>query len=244
MVYYTYQVEIHNCASPLDGMVYFGKHSSSRPNIRYYGSGKCIKDYIKKFGYEGLNKTVLAYFADQESLAEAEKKLIQAKKKEYGDRCINMRISNLGGWDAVNSKLKRQPKEEIVERTKNAARSKQKATAEVRARWTKNIKLAYKEASPEWYANKYSKVSASLKRFYATEAWGKSKDARLAKNRATNQKTAKRWRAEFVGMFQRTPEWFRKYGKMKEAIALYQNLKTTPIKERQYEITRFMGTVG
>ena len=59
MYYYTYEIYIDDADSSLDGCYYYGKHETSDLEDNYFGSGKLIQRYIKKYVTSKLRKTIL-----------------------------------------------------------------------------------------------------------------------------------------------------------------------------------------
>ena len=43
----------------INGRVYVGKHKSSKYDSSYYGSGKAIKNALKKYGVENFSNEIL-----------------------------------------------------------------------------------------------------------------------------------------------------------------------------------------
>lgn len=74
----------------------------------------------------------------------------------------------------------------------------------------------------------YEKSSKSLKEYYQSEEWQRTRDERISKNTETNKIVSKQWRENFANLFGHTPEWFRKYGKMAEVCALYKEIRDLP----------------
>ena len=50
--YYTYEIYVNDPCSSFYGCYYYGKHEAQNVPNNYYGSGKLIKNYIRKHGVE------------------------------------------------------------------------------------------------------------------------------------------------------------------------------------------------
>ncbi len=79
------------------GEYYFGVHRTDDfLSDDYYGSGKLIKESVKKYGKKNHRKDVLAFFDNREQATELEHELV--KKHESDKLCLNL---NDGGGFAV-----------------------------------------------------------------------------------------------------------------------------------------------
>jgi len=67
---------IYKVTNNLNGKIYIGKHQTADPNDGYYGSGKAIKNAIKKHGKENFTKEVLYVFETEVEMNAKEKELI------------------------------------------------------------------------------------------------------------------------------------------------------------------------
>ena len=90
--YYTYRI---TCTSgSLKGHYYLGKHITSNLDDGYKGSGKIINDYYKKYPNDYI-KEILCFYDNKESLANAERELIEP---HLGDElCLNLTRGGNGG---------------------------------------------------------------------------------------------------------------------------------------------------
>ena len=97
MYYYTYMIYINNPESSLYGKVYYGQHSTNNLNDGYIGSGKIVKNYIKKYP-DGYYRKILQFYSSAEELDKAENELIKPHLgKEY---CLN--LCDGGGVFTIN----------------------------------------------------------------------------------------------------------------------------------------------
>ena len=97
MFYYLYEVK-----NNLNGNIYIGVHRTSDLEDGYMGSGKAIRNAIKKYGIANFTKTILEFFVDQEAMFQKEKEIVTeefiARKDVY-----NMKPGGTGGWDYVHA---------------------------------------------------------------------------------------------------------------------------------------------
>lgn len=92
MIGYIYRITIINKDSSLYGYNYIGLHLSHSIDGNYYGSGRKIRDYRKKYGTKGLHKEVLDWSYTLEELQDLEVYYISM---EYG-LPLNMNIQKGG----------------------------------------------------------------------------------------------------------------------------------------------------
>lgn len=257
--YYTYEIYVDDPASDLYGAYYYGKRESYvHPSIdNYYGSGTIIRRYIAKHGVDKLRKRVLCTYSTRDELNIAEKQLIDVKRNELESKCLNRHEGGSGGhWveyctpeeyeerrnKVIAGVYEKTTPEERALNAKNAGLSKRNVSPERKAEWSKNYKARHARMTKEEKLDIYSQVSTSLETYYKTASLEELEQRRL-KNQKTNQETAKLWRAEFFDMFHRTPESFRRCGKMGEAIQLYKKLKEKTKVEINHEINQFMESI-
>lgn len=60
----------------INGKYYYGVHSTNNLNDNYLGSGKNIKNSIKKYGRENFYREILCFFPDRKSAFEYEEKFL------------------------------------------------------------------------------------------------------------------------------------------------------------------------
>ena len=71
-MYYT----IYKTTNLINGKIYIGKHQTSNLNDSYLGSGKGIKNAVKKYGRENFRKDILFVFESEKEMNAKEKELI------------------------------------------------------------------------------------------------------------------------------------------------------------------------
>jgi hypothetical protein len=137
-------IYINNPESTLYGKVYYGQHSTNNLNDGYIGSGKIIKNYIKKYP-DGYYRKILQLYSSAEELDKAEYELI---KPHLGkDYCLN--LCDGGGVFTINghgrNKGKHLPEET---KQKQSVTRKQKCQSGEIVVWNKN-KSGLQHASEE-----------------------------------------------------------------------------------------------
>lgn len=103
--YYTYEIYVDDADSSLDGCYYFGKRESNKLHDDvYFGSGTLIRRYVDNHGTSKLRKTIIDVCKNRDELNAAEYQLIETKRKELGDRCLNLHEGGGGGhWVEYSS---------------------------------------------------------------------------------------------------------------------------------------------
>lgn len=241
--YYTYEIFVDDCDSKLNGCYYYGKRESRSLNDDYYGSGTIIRRYIAKHGVSRLRKTILGVYSNREELNNAEYILIEEKRKELKDKCLNRHEGGSGGhWVEYCTPEEYQERcrktregvhanttpEERSYNAKKAGLSKQNATPEQRVEWSEHQKQRHAAMPKDEKELMYSQVSESLVKYYE-QTPAEQRAERNQKNRETNIKTSKQWRAEFFDIFHATPESFRSKNMMSEALMLFRSFQQNGI---------------
>jgi len=85
----------------------------------------------------------------------------------------------------------------------------------------------------------YNKVSSSLKKYYHSNEWLIKKEEIKKKNSETNKRISIQYREKFYEIFNHTPEWYRKYGKLKEVRELYETIKDLDKEEQKIKAYNF-----
>lgn len=99
MFYIIYQI-----TNLINNKIYVGKHQTKNIDDSYMGSGKLIKDAIKKYGIENFKKEILFWFDNESDMNKKEAELIT---EEF---CLRENTYNLcpggkGGWGYINNEL-------------------------------------------------------------------------------------------------------------------------------------------
>lgn len=256
--YYLYEIFIEDPTSGLNGHYYYGKKESTKLDDEYFGSGKLIRRYIKKYGTFKLRKTILGLYPDRDTLNKVERRLIDEKRAELGPLCLNMHEGGSGGhWveycseeeynercRKVKEGMQKIPQEIRSSNAQRAGLAKRNVSPERKAEWRRHYQEAHANKSPEEKRKIYSQVASSLKDYYSNPKNKDEVEQRRLKNKQSNIESSKKWRAEFYSLFHRTPESFRNYGKMKIALELYKKIKDLDKLEAENEVNRFMESIN
>ena len=111
-------------------------------------------------------------------------------------------------------------------------------------KWVNTCKNVHANMSKEDKIIRYTKVSESLKDFYADSENIDIINDMKEKNKQSNIIASKQWRTEFYKIFGCTPESFRKFGKLKHSIQLYKQIKDLDERTKKYEVDRFMESIN
>jgi hypothetical protein len=98
MQQYHYVYKITNL---LDGKIYIGKHSTSKIDDEYMGSGLLLNRAIKKYGVENFKKEIIQFFDTSEEAFECEKDLV-TEDFVMSNETYNMTTGGNGSWHSCN----------------------------------------------------------------------------------------------------------------------------------------------
>lgn len=125
---------IYQIRNKLNGMIYIGKHMTSKKDDGYMGSGLRIRRAIEKYGIENFEKTILF---ECKSEAEMNAKETEIVNEDFiaRDDVYNIKLGGDGGWDYLNGPNSSYPKgsdkrhNAMIKANKNRdiAKSRQKA---------------------------------------------------------------------------------------------------------------------
>lgn len=79
-----------------NGKFYFGVHSTDNLNDGYMGSGKALKEAIKKHKKENFTKVILEFFDTEDEMYAYERKLV-TEDAVKNPQCYNLVIGGNGG---------------------------------------------------------------------------------------------------------------------------------------------------
>lgn len=85
---------IYKITNKINGKIYIGKHSTDKLDDGYMGSGKIIKQAIKKYGVENFTKEILEFCDKEVELNDLEKHYID--KYNSTDRSIGYNLTKGG----------------------------------------------------------------------------------------------------------------------------------------------------
>ena len=98
-MYYIYRI-----TNKINGKTYIGQHKYNRLNDNYMGSGKILKQAIKKHGIENFKKEILVFNVSLKEHADLlEKTFIASEREKVGiENCYN--IADGGGGIAIKGR--------------------------------------------------------------------------------------------------------------------------------------------
>jgi group I intron endonuclease len=186
-------MQVYKITNLLNNKIYVGKSKYNNPN--YYGSGKLIKQAIKKYGLDNFKKDILQTCFSESELNEAEKKWIRDLNSR--DRNIGYNIAHGGDGGKTldhpwNYKLKNTIPEESISRikTKNSEHMKELYSKGLivngmkgRVPWNKGLPMLDNVKEALLNANKGKKHSEEFKRNLSISMLGKNKYPRSEEHR-------------------------------------------------------------
>ena len=89
---------IYKTTNKINNKYYIGKHQTKNLEDGYLGSGKLLKDPIKKYGKENFIKEILFVFFSEEEMNAKEKELVVVSEETY-----NLCPGGHGGFGYINS---------------------------------------------------------------------------------------------------------------------------------------------
>jgi hypothetical protein len=169
---------VYETKNLINGKKYIGKHITNDLNDGYLGSGKILKQAIKKYGKGNFERIILSEFDNEEDAFECEKRLVTEeimKDVNY----YNIAIGGSGGYNLGTKKL-----------WENEDFRKMR-TEQVKEQWKDKEwkKMLSDKAKKEWKDPKYKKQrSDSIKKKWENPEYRKIKSET---NRGENSARAK-----------------------------------------------------
>jgi len=177
---------IYKVTNLLNGKIYVGKHQTENINDGYYGSGKAIKNAIKKYGKENFKKEVLFVLDSEEEMNNKEKEII-TEEFVLREDTYNLGVGGEGGPHFKGKK-------HSVETRKKIGQTEKCFSKEARQKISENNKKRI--------VKKETCKKISIQKYLAN---GKSIDeaVKLAENR---NKKNKRTRSQALKEFYQNPD--------------------------------------
>ena len=139
--YFTYKT-----INLINNKYYYGIHMTNKLEDGYLGSGKRLKQAIKKYGKENFKRIILNYYSCYKDLAQAEHELITSEVL-LDENCYNLTIGGIGGPTFKGHKHSEQTKEKLRQIVKNrppmSEETKKKISESQKGRvaWNKGLKM-------------------------------------------------------------------------------------------------------
>lgn len=92
-MYYT----IYKTTNLINGRFYIGKHKTDKLDDSYLGSGKLLKQAIRRYGIQNFKKEILHVFETEHEMNKKEKELVVLSEESY-----NLCEGGNGGFDYIN----------------------------------------------------------------------------------------------------------------------------------------------
>lgn len=89
---------VYKVTNLINNKIYIGIHSTEDLSDNYYGSGKYIKESIKKYGKENFKKEIICYCGSREEAFEKEKQLVDKQFIERND-VYNLSLGGKGSLE-------------------------------------------------------------------------------------------------------------------------------------------------
>ena len=93
---------IYKTTNIVNGKFYIGKHETENLNDNYFGSGKLLKEAIKKYGETNFKKEILFIFDNAIHMNQKENELVNINFVEKPDN-YNIAIGGDGGFHHINN---------------------------------------------------------------------------------------------------------------------------------------------
>jgi hypothetical protein len=91
---------VYKITNTINNKIYIGCHKTKDKNDGYFGSGKYLKNAIKKYGIENFTKDIIFEASSSKEMFEKEKQLV-----EIGPNSYNLKHGGFGGFDYINKNL-------------------------------------------------------------------------------------------------------------------------------------------
>lgn len=102
---------LYKTTNTINGMIYIGVHLTDNPTDRYLGSGRELKEAIKKYGRSNFKKEILFIFDNVEDVFNKEKEIVDDKFRKRQDT-YNCSIGG-GGWGMAGVKLTKETRDKM-----------------------------------------------------------------------------------------------------------------------------------
>lgn len=94
---------VYKTTNLVNGKIYIGQHQTYDLNDGYLGSGKLLKQAIKKYGEQNFKREILCECSSLEEMNEKEAEIVNDEFIQRNDT-YNIKHGGEGGWDFINVK--------------------------------------------------------------------------------------------------------------------------------------------
>lgn len=149
---------IYKTTNLIDKKYYIGKHKTENINDDYLGSGKILKEAIKKYGKHNFKKEILFIFNDEISMNKKEKELVDDNFIKKEDN-YNITVGGDGGFHHINNTNvnKQKYRKKALETMQNFPDDLKEKINKKKANKGRNNGMygssRYKELNPMWGKN-------------------------------------------------------------------------------------------
>lgn len=152
---------------------YIGIHSTNELDDGYLGSGKILKNSIKKHGLENHNRIIIKFCSSREELVKYEKDIVN-KNEITNELCMNIMVGGTGGTQPLHLQIN------WINAGKNSFLEKYYNDEEYRIKHKKKISDAIK--------NCYSTGKLERKYFYNWKGKKHTKQTKIKISKSNYQK--------------------------------------------------------
>jgi hypothetical protein len=95
---------IYKTTNKINNKIYIGKHQTTNINDDYFGSGKLLKQAVKKYGKNNFTKEIIHVYDTEEEMNQKEKELVTEsfiKRKDTYNLCVGGNGGN-DGFSYIN----------------------------------------------------------------------------------------------------------------------------------------------
>ena len=131
---------LYRVTNKVNGKIYVGVHKTPSLDDGYMGSGKVLRQAIKKHGLENFEKEILEIFNSAADMYAREKEIV-TEEFIARDDTYNLRRGGTGGFDYINSVLTSE------QRAKNATETRDYSDQEFRDRVSESQKNSWKSGN-------------------------------------------------------------------------------------------------
>lgn len=141
---------VYKITNKINNKFYIGCHKTNDKNDDYFGSGKYLKNAIKKHGIQNFTKEIIFEASSSEEMFEKERQLV-----EIGPQSYNLKSGGFGGFDYINKTIPYEERKRIGKLGNIALQKKLNSDPELKKNVSEKIKnymiKAHKEGlHPSW----------------------------------------------------------------------------------------------